>query len=118
MLMKLALAVSLSLALLATPAFSAEPKKEDKGLVALTPEQAGADYVVQGEYLAGMGENKAGVQVIALGKEGFRAVFYNGGLPGAGYDGKEKQEVPGKWDGDVVKFNMPGKATFNMTITK
>lgn len=118
---RLTFAVLAMAALLAAPLFSpvfcAEAKK-DKGLVALTPEEAGPDYAVQGEYLATLGENKGGMQVIALGKEGFRAVFYNGGLPGAGFDGKEKQEVNGKWEGDVVKFTRPDKATFSMTITK
>ncbi|HJT36407.1 MAG TPA: family 16 glycoside hydrolase [Pirellulales bacterium] len=49
--------------------------------------QADPDFVLQGEYV---GQN-VGVQVVALGKGDFRVVTYRGGLPGAGFDGKEKQ---------------------------
>ena len=56
-----------------------------------TPEAAASDpdFAVQGEYL---GEN-LGVQVVAVGNNLFKVVTYRGGLPGAGWNGKEKQEA-------------------------
>lgn len=58
-----------------------------------TPEEASADpdFAVQGEYVG----DGVGVQVIALGKGQFRAVTYPGGLPGAGWEGPEKESQEG-----------------------
>ncbi len=49
------------------------------------------EFQTQGEYIA---EGKA-IQVIALGKGQYRAVAFQGGLPGAGWDGSEKTETEG-----------------------
>ena len=59
-----------------------------------TPEEAAADpdFVVQGEYAG----EKAGLQVVALGKGQFRTVLYRGGLPGADWDGSEPEVVDGE----------------------
>lgn len=54
------------------------------------PEKADSDFAYQGEYSgivkADEKEHKIGVQVIALGKGKFRAMSYQGGLPGDGWD--------------------------------
>jgi hypothetical protein len=67
------------------------------------------DFQIQGEYI---GEIKdpggevipAGVQVIALGNDKFKAVAYIGGLPGDGWLGEAKFEVGGERKDDRVVF--------------
>jgi hypothetical protein len=63
------------------------------------------DFHVQGEY-AGMlqGGEKIGCQVIALGGSTLQAVVYPGGLPGAGWDGKQKILMDGSLKGDKAEF--------------
>src|ERR1043166_6981126 len=58
------------------------------------------DFAIQGEY-AGDG---FGVQVIALGGGNFQAVVLPGGLPGAGWDGKNKTLLDGTLQGGKVAF--------------
>ncbi len=74
------------------------PKAEGKAPAYLTVETAGPDFPIQGEYVgpADASAQKLGAQVIALGNGEFQAVFLAGGLPGEGYDGKSRVEVPGK----------------------
>jgi hypothetical protein len=66
------------------------------------------DFKLQGEYV---GANKAGAkygaQVIALGQGAFQAVLYPGGLPGAGWDGRQKILLDGKRNGDRATFAPP-----------
>lgn len=62
-----------------------------------------AGHVVQGEYVGELtgssGKKTLGVQVIALGKGKFHAVWRNGGLPGDGWDKNEMAPV----EGEIVK---------------
>jgi hypothetical protein len=63
------------------------------------------DFKIQGEYVGAIeGGYKVGAQVIALGQESFQAVVYPGGLPGDGWEGKEKILMDGKRDGDKAVF--------------
>lgn len=65
------------------------------------PQAAGPDFAVQGEYAG----EKVGAQVIALGDGKFRAVFYDGGLPGDGWSkGGKKREIDGKTENGVTLF--------------
>ena len=82
------------------------------------PEKAGVAFTVQGEYEGVIGTAKHGLQIIALPGSKFDAFLLDGGLPGAGWDGKtrvkltaiidEKQASPtkvsftgGEWKGQV-----------------
>ncbi|MCB1232819.1 MAG: DUF1080 domain-containing protein [Verrucomicrobiae bacterium] len=49
-------------------------------------------FVIQGEYSGEVGDQKIGVQVIALGSGEFEGVLCHGGLPGDGWDGLKPRE--------------------------
>ena len=78
----------------------------------IDPAKVDADYAIQGEYAGKLAGKEAGVQVIALGGGKFDAVVYEGGLPGAGWDGKKTTLVRGT--GETVdgkaKLTLGGKA--------
>jgi hypothetical protein len=91
-------------ALLIVPTAYAGPTYDD-------PEQAAkadSDFLIQGEFAGtipgGDGDQKFGVQVIALGEGKFQAVGYHGGLPGDGWNGEEKIRKDGERNGDEVVF--------------
>ena len=80
-----------------------------KGPAYTDPDKADADFAFQGEYVGRVpsdnGDQKVGVQVIALGNGKFKAVAYPGGLPGDGWNkDQEKQEADGERQGDSVVF--------------
>jgi hypothetical protein len=63
------------------------------------------DFKIQGEYVTAEGAaQKYGIQVIALDKGAFQAVLFPGGLPGAGWDNKNKSLLAGKLDGTKANF--------------
>ncbi len=60
-------------------------------------------FTVQGEYVGtfdGDEDKPVGVQVIALGGKHLQAVIYPGGLPGAGWDGKNRSLADGTVTGE------------------
>ena len=64
-----------------------------------------AEFQVQGEYVGSVkGGGKLGCQVIALGKGVYQAVIYPGGLPGDGWDGKNKILIDGTTKGEATTF--------------
>jgi hypothetical protein len=89
------------------------------------PAKAGRDGQIQGEYLlsgtTAQGDEKYGVQIVALGGGEFMATRFVGGLPGAGAEPyKRTRTIPGHTvDGEttfverqtVVKFAKDGSVT-------
>jgi len=98
------------LVLAATPATAEDDtkeKKEKKKEVWTDPSDPTlpADFKIQGEYVGKIeGGGKLAAQVIALGEGQFQAVIYPGGLPGAGWDGKNKILMDGKLEDGKAAF--------------
>jgi hypothetical protein len=70
-------------------------------LIALEPDQGGPDFIVQGEYsgatVSASGSSSGlGAQIVAQGDGDFRVVFFPGGLPGDGWNGRDRFESVGK----------------------
>ena len=71
-----------------------------------SPQAAGTDFTVQGEYTGRVGGTyPVGVQVIALGQGLFEGIIHGGGLPGAGWDGQSRFYLKGKRTGDTTEFH-------------
>ncbi len=63
------------------------------------------EFLLQGEYVGQIQSgDKLGCQVIALGAGAFQAVVYPGGLPGDGWDGKNKILMSGYLEDDKAVF--------------
>jgi hypothetical protein len=100
-------AVLLAMVVCSAPLAFAQHKQESETY--LTPESAGPDYAIQGEYVGSAGASgKLGAQVIALGDGKFTAVFLKGGLPGDGWDGTSRTEVNGQRSGESASFSGKG----------
>jgi hypothetical protein len=59
-----------------------------------------ADFKIQGEYVGDGAAGKMGAQLVSLGSGAFQAVLLPGGLPGEGWDAKQKCLLAGKLEGD------------------
>jgi hypothetical protein len=110
----------LVLAALAVPLHAADtPAKKPELHVYSDPDHTDADFKFQGEY--SNPSAKLGAQVRALGNGSFRTMFFAGGLPGDGWDGKTIiQKAPStdsttpadaKLDGDKVVIDQIYHAT-------
>jgi hypothetical protein len=86
---------------LLTAAEPAAPKaKPAEPTAFLTVEEAGPDFLLQGEFEA----KGLGADIIALGADKYRLVLFSGGLPGAGWDGSAKVEMEGTKNGTKAEF--------------
>ncbi len=117
---RVAVVFALGLALLALPALTpggekkTQPKKAKEVWTDINDPTLPPDFHVQGEYVGGMqGGGKIGAQVIALGNGQFQCVILPGGLPGAGWDGKNKILMDGKTEeGKTVFTPTKGKRNY------
>lgn len=84
----------------------ADPESLKRGVT--NPEEADADFLIQGEYAGSMcwrGRiQNLGLQVVANGDGRFEGLLYPGGLPGNGYFSGPKTKVTGERDGQLVRL--------------
>ena len=83
----------LSFLLLTTLVNAQQPAqpKPPKAKAYTDPAHTDADFVIQGEYTGQLDDKTFGVQIWAQGGGKFEAVSYQGGLPGAGWDGDREK---------------------------
>src|SRR5215813_911136 len=87
---------------------SDEPKQDDpkpKKVVAANEKEAGDDFQIQGEYVGMHKSEKVAAQVIAKGDGKFVVNLLKGGLPGDGWDGKNKHTLDAKTEGGKTTFD-------------
>ena len=101
--------VAFSLALLISTVAAAQNKPG----VYTDPNNADADFAVQGEYVGEAAGKPVGAQVIARGNGKFEVVLHVGGLPGAGWKKGDPREVAqGETKDGKVTFKLKeGEAT-------
>ncbi len=76
-------------------------------LVATDLSEVDEDYHVQGEYVGTIQDqfgnsSRVGLQIVAMGGGEFGGMQYKGGLPGAGWNGKDRFVMQGGRNGNVV----------------
>jgi len=114
------------------PLALAQDKKPDPWEAFVDSEKAGPDFAIQGEYVGELaGNGKLGAQVVAHGDGHFPVVFFPGGLPGAGWDGKTQVKVHAKtadgktalvptkggWSGELADGKLTGKTADGATFS-
>lgn len=99
-----------------------DPPKKKARIAISEPKEAAkdADFAVQGEYEGDIPNGgKVGVQVIAKGEGQFAVKGFQGGLPGAGWDGKATLTGTAETkDGKTVATMKFGAETSTATIAK
>jgi hypothetical protein len=108
--------VAAGLAVLAVPLPGADdkkdpPAKKEQSKKKQNPKYADPakvddpDVKIQGEYVGGEGATALGAQVVALGDGKFDVRVLEGGLPGAGWDGKTQRKASAKTEAGKVSFS-------------
>jgi hypothetical protein len=105
--------------LMALPTVLAQDKKDDKPApkkvtVATDPNEAGIDFLVQGEYVP-KDKVEWAAQVVARGGGKFDVYFLEGGLPGAGWDAKTRTKATAVLDAEAKTATIKGNG-FTGTI--
>lgn len=107
-----------------------EEKKPARPPAYLTPEEAGIDFLLQGEYRGwqrSLGSERSsrsvGLQVVALGDDQFIAAKFYDGLPGAGWIDRQRFEYTGTKLQDIVRLVGPDytievNGTFGVIYTR
>jgi hypothetical protein len=98
------------------PAPDAKPKPPPPKAYS-DPSQTDDDFAIQGEYAGELGDNAAGIQVLALGGGKFEAVGYPGGLPGDGWNenrDKVKRVTAERSPGATTVTFVPESAEFTV----
>jgi hypothetical protein len=96
-------------------ALTADAQEKKKITVATDPKEAGVDFLVQGEYIPRL-KSELAAQVVARGGGKFDVYFLEGGLPGAGWNGKTRIKSAATLDADEKTATIKG-ADFTGTIT-